>query len=159
MEIFLKSMRIFLLISCFLAIPRMFAWADEKEDFSFIINTNQIVENQKKPFKYNFRRNLNSSSAVLLLPIRLYQRFISSQDIPSCQFTPSCSSYGMKCLHRYGFFQGSLMTLDRLTRCNGLTRYNYPLDPKTNSAIDPPEENVLFAPEKPDKNKKPVIRI
>ena len=50
--------------------------------------------------------------------IRFYQTFISSQDGDNCPMRPSCSQFGFEALRRYGFFQGSLMTADRLVRDN-----------------------------------------
>jgi putative component of membrane protein insertase Oxa1/YidC/SpoIIIJ protein YidD/tetratricopeptide (TPR) repeat protein len=77
--------------------------------------------------------------------IRLYQRFLSSQDRPSCNFHPSCSRFGNEAIRRHGL-QGVCMTFDRLQRCNGLSRQFYRLDPLTHLAIDPVSEHLLDAP-------------
>jgi putative component of membrane protein insertase Oxa1/YidC/SpoIIIJ protein YidD len=72
--------------------------------------------------------------------IRFYQLVISSQDEPVCNFTLSCSHFGMEAIKYNGFFWGILLTADRLTRCNSLTKKEYLLDPENDLAID----NVQF---------------
>jgi putative membrane protein insertion efficiency factor len=67
----------------------------------------------------------------------LYKVFLSSQDHQSCVFTPSCSEYALQSIKKQGFIRGVIDTFDRLTRCNGFSIENYPIDPKTNLLIDP----------------------
>lgn len=57
---------------------------------------------------------------VSFLLIRVYQQYISSQDMSVCNFSPSCSRYCAEAFQRHGLFLGSLLTSDRLQRCNGL---------------------------------------
>ncbi|WNV91425.1 membrane protein insertion efficiency factor YidD [Umezawaea sp. Da 62-37] len=54
---------------------------------------------------------------VLILPVRLYQRFISPYLPPSCRFYPSCSAYAVEALTVHGALRGSWLTLRRLARC------------------------------------------
>lgn len=70
--------------------------------------------------------------------LRFYQIVISTQDRPSCMFTPSCSNYAREAIELHGFLAGILMASDRLQRCNGWGREIYPLDPHTGKLIDPP---------------------
>lgn len=74
--------------------------------------------------------------------IRFYQLFISTQDLPVCNFTPSCSRFGMKALRQYGVIYGSLMTSDRLQRCHGKCGDHYPRHPLTGKCDDPVENNA-----------------
>jgi uncharacterized protein len=53
-----------------------------------------------------------------LLLISGYQRFISPLLRPCCRFTPSCSSYAMACMKKYGFVKGLGKTLWRVARCH-----------------------------------------
>lgn len=53
-----------------------------------------------------------------LVWIRLYQKMISSQDLPSCNFSPSCSNFGFQSIQQEGLFRGILLSADRLLRCN-----------------------------------------
>jgi putative membrane protein insertion efficiency factor len=86
----------------------------------------------------------NELSQLAIGAIRLYQRHISSQDIPVCNFTPSCSEYGAQALREYGVVLGSIMIADRLQRCNAMAREYYRVDPFTQLCIDPVSHNRLF---------------
>ncbi|WP_199440602.1 membrane protein insertion efficiency factor YidD [Umezawaea beigongshangensis] len=54
---------------------------------------------------------------LLVLPIRVYQRFISPLLPPSCRFYPSCSAYAVEALTVHGALRGSWLTIRRLARC------------------------------------------
>ena len=70
--------------------------------------------------------------------IRFYQIYISSQDVPSCNFTLTCSRFMAKAIQEHGAVHGFLMGSDRLQRCFGASRKYYLKDPKTGYAIDYP---------------------
>ena len=55
---------------------------------------------------------------LLILFIRIYQRFVSPLTPPSCRFTPTCSQYAVEALRKYGPFKGSWLALKRLLRCH-----------------------------------------
>ena len=55
---------------------------------------------------------------LLIMFVRLYQRFISPLTPPSCRFTPTCSQYALEALRKYGPFKGSWLALKRLLRCH-----------------------------------------
>ena len=113
------------------------AFGDEAVDLAFIRKVNPMTT--PKP-KETVRFNPQETSELKLVAtglIRLYQKFISSQDGPSCQFLPSCSRFGMRCIHEYGFFRGVLLTADRLIRCNGSQSSYYHRDGVTGKYIDP----------------------
>ena len=55
---------------------------------------------------------------LLVLFVRIYQRFISPLTPPSCRFTPTCSQYALEALRKYGPFKGSWLALKRLLRCH-----------------------------------------
>ncbi len=69
--------------------------------------------------------------------ITLYQRLLSSQDQPACNFTPTCSHFAQEAIRLRGPFLGVLMGSDRLQRCVGAARKYYPTDPSTGRASDP----------------------
>jgi uncharacterized protein len=50
--------------------------------------------------------------------IRLYQGMISPYLPPSCRYTPSCSSYGIEAIGKYGPFKGGWLTIKRIASCN-----------------------------------------
>lgn len=94
-------------------------------------------------------------SIVGSLLIRGYQLVISTQDEPSCNFTPSCSHFAQQAITKYGFCTGSLMATDRLTRCNGKRGGLYSIDPATGLNIDPIEN---WAPTPPLPSSAPTAR-
>ncbi|CDW55178.1 60KD IMP and Haemolytic domain containing protein [Trichuris trichiura] len=53
---------------------------------------------------------LSPGSRVLIALIRVYQRLISPLLGPHCRFTPTCSSYGIEALRRFGVIKGSWLT-------------------------------------------------
>ncbi|MCQ2313635.1 MAG: membrane protein insertion efficiency factor YidD [Bacteroidales bacterium] len=62
---------------------------------------------------------------ILLLPrktliflIRIYQITLSSVLGNNCRYTPTCSSYGIQAVYKYGFFKGGLLTVRRILSCN-----------------------------------------
>ncbi|MEV8362245.1 membrane protein insertion efficiency factor YidD [Streptomyces niveus] len=44
---------------------------------------------------------------------------ISPARPPCCPYTPSCSTYAVKALHRHGALRGGFLVLGRLLRCRG----------------------------------------
>ncbi|MEI6820713.1 MAG: membrane protein insertion efficiency factor YidD [Bacteroidota bacterium] len=54
----------------------------------------------------------------LILLIRIYQYTISPYFPASCRYTPTCSSYGVDALKKYGPFKGGWLTLKRFLSCN-----------------------------------------
>ncbi|MBD3707117.1 membrane protein insertion efficiency factor YidD [Enterobacter hormaechei] len=59
-------------------------------------------------------------SRVLIALIRVYQRLISPLLGPHCRFTPTCSSYGIEALRRFGVIKGSWLTVKRVLKCHPL---------------------------------------
>jgi len=69
--------------------------------------------------------------------INYYQKFISSQDMPVCNFTPSCSRFGQMAIQRYGLIRGCLLIGDRLFRCNSLSYQHHTIHLQTGLCHDP----------------------
>ncbi|HPG39183.1 MAG TPA: membrane protein insertion efficiency factor YidD [bacterium] len=61
--------------------------------------------------------------AVLL--IRLYQLFISPLFPNTCKYYPSCSTYTIQALKKYGFLKGSIKAVNRILRCNPFSDGGY----------------------------------
>jgi hypothetical protein len=55
---------------------------------------------------------------LLIVAIRLYQKFISPLLPPSCRFYPSCSEYACQALAKYGALKGLGLAAKRLLRCH-----------------------------------------
>ena len=56
-------------------------------------------------------------SALLLAPIRLYQRFISPATAPRCRYYPTCSEYAAQSIRELGPIRGPILAGYRLLRC------------------------------------------
>lgn len=54
----------------------------------------------------------------MILLIKGYQKLISPLFPPSCRFYPTCSTYFLQALGKYGFFKGSYLGMRRIIRCH-----------------------------------------
>ena len=85
-----------------------------------------------------FPKNIDNEIELLISGLfYLYKGFISTQDGSTCNFTPSCSSYALTAIKKQGIVIGVINFFDRISRCNGLSRDDYPLHPKTRLLYDP----------------------
>lgn len=57
---------------------------------------------------------------LIILFIRIYQRFISPLWPGMCRFYPTCSNYTIFALEKYGFFPGMFFALRRILKCHPL---------------------------------------
>ena len=119
-------------------------WAsvpEEAADLTFILRANPIQISHQKQESIPF--NPRESTPIRLFStgvIRLYQKYISTQDLSACNFLPSCSRFGMGAIQRYGFFRGIVLTADRLLRDNGIMLHtHYLFDEVSGKYIDPVE--------------------
>jgi len=72
--------------------------------------------------------------ALLLLPIRFYQRFISPAIPNRCKYYPSCSQYAVDAIRAHGAARGAVLAGWRLLRCN----------PWSHGGYDPVSDQTLF---------------
>ena len=73
-------------------------------------------------------------TAVLLAPIRAYQRWISPAFPRRCRYEPTCSAYATEAIRELGPLRGSIVAGWRLLRCN----------PFSNGGIDDVSDRTLF---------------
>ncbi|EGD34987.1 membrane protein insertion efficiency factor YidD [Capnocytophaga sp. oral taxon 338] len=57
--------------------------------------------------------------------VRFYQVAISPLKPPTCRFTPTCSSYTLEALRKYGLFKGGRLAIKRIMRCHPWGRSGY----------------------------------
>ena len=57
-------------------------------------------------------------SALLVAPIRAYQRWISPAFAPRCRYYPTCSAYAVEAIRELGPVRGLILAGWRLLRCN-----------------------------------------
>ena len=92
---------------------------------------------QKKVYK-EAKGNRNEVQYLFSGLFLFYKTFFSSQDLTVCTFTPSCSEFGILAIKKSGVVMGGIKTMDRLTRCNGLSPDKYTIDIKEKLLIDKP---------------------
>jgi len=61
------------------------------------------------------RWNLNG---LVLILIHIYKNTFSIIFGPCCRFTPSCSSYALLSIQRFGILKGAKLTFKRLIKCH-----------------------------------------
>ena len=62
--------------------------------------------------------------------LKIYQKVISPLLGNNCRFYPSCSSYAITSLERYGLLKGIFLTLQRLSKCHPLSNGGVDLVPE-----------------------------
>ena len=89
----------------------------------------------------------NPVKIVVGAAIAVYQKTLSGAQGDVCNFQPSCSHYSQQAFSKYGPILGSLMTADRLMRCQpGAVNYygRYYRGIRNNKMYDPVEQNFIF---------------
>ena len=102
------------------------------------IYRNVVPDGNIKLVHNEAKNNKNEIEVVFSGLFLFYKTFFSSQDLTVCTFTPSCSEFGILAVKKFGLIKGGVMTMDRLTRCNGLSPSNYEVDKKTMLLKDEP---------------------
>ena len=78
------------------------------------------------------------ATAVVLAPVRLYQRLISPALPRRCKYEPTCSAYAVQAIRELGPLRGTIVAAWRLVRCN----------PFSHGGYDPLEARTLFNPDR-----------
>jgi len=55
---------------------------------------------------------------LFILLIRIYQYTLSPFIGRSCRYTPTCSSYSVEAINKYGPLKGGRMAIKRILSCN-----------------------------------------
>ncbi|HHW91362.1 MAG TPA: membrane protein insertion efficiency factor YidD [Firmicutes bacterium] len=61
----------------------------------------------------------------ILWLLLFYRRFLSPLKAPTCRFCPSCSSYALEAITKYGVIKGGFLSMRRLLRCHPLNQGGY----------------------------------
>jgi putative membrane protein insertion efficiency factor len=67
---------------------------------------------------------------ILLIPIYFYRWGISPYKPASCRHIPTCSQYAVDAIKMHGPFTGSLLTINRISRCHPWGTHGYDPVPK-----------------------------
>lgn len=57
--------------------------------------------------------------------VRFYQQAISPYLPPSCRYVPTCSTYAIQAIEKYGAAKGSYLAAKRILRCNPFHKGGY----------------------------------
>jgi len=57
-------------------------------------------------------------SLILIAGIKFYKKFLSPLLPRSCRFYPTCSSYALQAIQKYGPGKGSWLAVKRIFRCH-----------------------------------------
>ena len=80
-----------------------------------------------------FMRVINAPIRYLCLGmIYLYKKTISKHTPPCCRYTPSCSTYMIEAIQRFGVVRGITLGMKRIFRCT----------PKYPGGVDPVPDNI-----------------
>lgn len=125
----------FILVLGFLFVPETTGQSlVDTELKTLFIHADTTHHDHKAPLRES-QNDIDVAVSTLFL---FYKTFISSQDIPTCIFTPSCSEYAVEALRKKGPVTGWLSTFDRLSRCHGFTKPgHYPFNTQLNRFYDP----------------------
>ena len=126
-------MKIFIIIT-FLLINFYSALSQSEFELEKLQKLNDVEETRTFEFARNSRNEIEFIFSGLFL---FYKRFISSQDVSRCNFTPTCSEYALQAIKSQGTVAGIINFFDRFTRCNGLNKEDYPKDPMNKVLVDP----------------------
>lgn len=72
---------------------------------------------------------------ILIALIKLYRYTISPYLAPSCRYTPTCSSYAIEAVQRFGVFRGSWLAVRRIGRCHPWHAAGYDPVPENSPGI------------------------
>ena len=72
---------------------------------------------------------------ILIFFIKLYRKYISPMKRSKCPYYPTCSTYGLEAVEKYGAWKGGLLALWRILRCN----------PFSHGGVDPVPDHFGFS--------------
>lgn len=61
---------------------------------------------------------MSRPARAALFLIRMYREAISPLRLPTCRYTPTCSTYAVGAIERFGLTYGGWLALRRLLRCH-----------------------------------------
>ncbi|RMH60914.1 MAG: membrane protein insertion efficiency factor YidD [Zetaproteobacteria bacterium] len=62
---------------------------------------------------------------LLVAAIRAYQLLLSPVLSPRCRFEPTCSTYAIEAIRKYGALRGGWLSMKRILRCHPFARGGY----------------------------------
>lgn len=65
-------------------------------------------------------KNKSAPQIVLISLVKAYQRWLSPLLGNNCRFTPTCSSYTIEAINRFGVIKGCWLASKRILKCHPL---------------------------------------
>ena len=62
---------------------------------------------------------------ALIVLIRFYRKYVSPLKPPCCRFTPTCSTYALEAVEKYGALKGGWLALKRILKCHPFHKGGY----------------------------------
>jgi uncharacterized protein len=62
---------------------------------------------------------------ILIIFVRIYKLVLSPHIGAACRYQPTCSSYSIEALTKYGAIKGTILTLYRIGRCHPWGGHGY----------------------------------
>lgn len=90
-------------------------WQDESE----------MGESDEEEVEEELEEEDSQLKEVMLGLIMWYKRTLSPLMPSNCRFLPTCSSYGLDAIQKYGSIKGGVLTAWRILRCNPLGGAGY----------------------------------
>ncbi len=123
-----------IIIIVFLLINSISLISQTKEEIHELSKINEIEKKDRFSYVKEYKNEIDFIFSNLFL---FYKKYISSQDMARCSFTPSCSEYAIKAIKSQGLIIGVINFFDRFSRCNGINQNYYEKDYELQLLIDP----------------------
>lgn len=133
-----------ILLACFL--PRTLSAVDGDFRGPWTVERSSHNESALK-LEHNKGPSVNNSheSPVSLSPFTLYQKYVTAIDGRDCPSFPSCSTYAVQAVQRFGLFRGTLLAIDRLIHeSDQIYRGPFIKTAKGLRLYDPIESNIFW---------------
>ena len=62
---------------------------------------------------------------ILIALIKFYRKYLSPLKKTKCPYYPTCSTYGLIAVEKYGAVKGGALALWRILRCNPFSKGGY----------------------------------
>ena len=62
---------------------------------------------------------------ILIALIKFYRKYLSPMKTTKCTYYPTCSTYGLEAIEKYGAVKGGALALWRILICNPVSKGGY----------------------------------
>jgi hypothetical protein len=95
------------------------------------------MQRKVKPLYHSIYKIGSQMKRLLIWLIQGYRALISPLFPPVCRFQPTCSSYAIEAIERFGVLRGSWLAIRRILRCHPFQPGGYdPVPPKHTHAAE-----------------------